>query len=77
MAFDPNLDQRLFEKSVEFEKSKITVAICSYNEGTKKMQISRENKNAAGELKFAKLGRMTEEEAKAVLPLMQEALEHI
>lgn len=75
MPFDPNLDQRLFEKSVEFEKTKITVAICSYNEGVKKMQISRENKNVAGELKFAKLGRMTQEEAEAVLPMMKEALE--
>lgn len=75
MAFDTNLDKKLFEESVEFEGTKITVSICSYNDGPKKMQISRENANSAGEYKFAKLGRMTKEEAETVLPLMQKVLE--
>ena len=42
------------------------------------MQISRENLDPNnGEYKFAKLGRMLREEAEAVIPLMQKALEHM
>lgn len=77
MAFDPELDKNLFSESVDFEKTKITVGVFSYNESSPKLQLSRENKNAEGELNFAKLGRMTKEEAEKVLPLMQKALEHM
>jgi len=75
MAFDPNLDKNMFSESVDFEKTKITVGVFSYNESPPKLQISRENKNAEGELNFAKLGRMTKEEAEKVLPLMKKALD--
>jgi len=75
MPFDSSLDKNLFSESVEFERSKITVGVFSYNEGISKLQISRENKNASGEYSFAKLGRMTKEEAEAVLPLCQKALD--
>ena len=44
MAFDPNLDKKLFEETKEFETSRITVTVCQYNEGEKKLQISRENR---------------------------------
>ena len=72
-GFDKNLDKELFSKSVDFEKSKITVAVFSYNNGIPKLQISRENKNAAGELQFARLGRMTKDEVAAILPLIKDA----
>ena len=72
-GFDKSLDKELFSKSVDFEKSKITVAVFSYNNGIPKLQISRENKNASGELQFAKLGRMIKDEVAAVLPLMKDA----
>jgi hypothetical protein len=74
MAFDSNLDKNLFSESVEFAKSRITVGVFSYNDGQPKLQISRENLNADGESTFAKLGRMTKEEAEKVLPLMQKAI---
>jgi len=77
MAFDKSLDKELFSESVDFERSVITVAVFSYNEGTPKLQLGRQNKNAAGELGFAKLGRMTKEEVLAVLPLMEKAKEHL
>jgi len=77
MAFDKNLDEEKFSMSKEFERTKITVSVFSYNEGIPKMQISRENKNAEDKLSFAKLGRMTKEEAEAIIPLMQSALEHM
>lgn len=72
-GFDKNLDKELFSEPLEFERSRITVAVFSYNNGTPKLQISRENKTAAGEYTFAKLGRMTKEEVVAVMPLMEKA----
>ena len=76
-GFDPSLDKALFSESVEFERSKITVSVMSYNEGIPKVQISRENKRASGEYSFAKLGRMNQEEIKAVLPLITKAAEFL
>lgn len=78
MAFDKNLDKQLFSKTVKFETSRLTVGVFSYNGGTPKMQISRENLDPnTGEYAFAKLGRMLKDEAEAVMPLMQEALQHM
>ena len=74
MAFDKNLDKELFSESVEFETCKITVAVFSYNEGTPKLQVSRENHSTkTGEYTFAKLGRMTKPEVEAILPLIEKA----
>ena len=77
MAFDPSLDKEIFAETVEFENTRIKVGVYSYNEGEKKLQISRENLTAGGEPRFAKLGRMTKEETESVLPLIQKALEHM
>ncbi len=77
MAFDPNLDQKLFSEIKEFERTRITVAVHQYNEGEKKLQISRENGNQEGDWRFAKLGRLFKDEAVAIIPLMQKALEHM
>ena len=76
-GFDKNLDKELFSESVTFNRSVVTVAVFSYNEGTAKLQISRQNKNAEGELSFAKLGRMTKEEVIAVLPLMEKSEKYL
>lgn len=73
MPFDKSLDKSLFSESVEFETTKITVSVFSYNEGTPKLQISRENRSAEGEYRFAKLGRMVKEEVEAILPLIEKA----
>lgn len=75
MPYDATLDEQLFSKSWEDDNSKITVSIYSYNKGVKKLQISRENKDAEGGFRFAKLGRLTKEEAQAILPSIQEAIE--
>ncbi|MBW2992417.1 hypothetical protein KY345_04335 [Candidatus Woesearchaeota archaeon] len=78
MPFDPNLDQKLWSETADFEATRITVSIMSYNEGEKKIQISRENFNQTrNDYSFAKLGRMTKEEAEAVVPLLQKALENM
>lgn len=75
MVFDKNLDKELFSETVKFETSRITVGVFSYNDGTPKMQISRENlNNTTGEYTFAKLGRMLREEIEAILPVIQKAI---
>ncbi|MBW2976802.1 hypothetical protein KY347_05135 [Candidatus Woesearchaeota archaeon] len=76
MAFDKNLDKELYSETKEFETTRIKVGVYSYNDGEKKMQISRENLNQENaQWKFAKLGRMFKDEAEAVIPMMQKALE--
>ena len=77
MAFDRNLDKEIFSETISFETTKIKVGVYSYNEGEKKLQISRENMNQSGEWNFAKLGRMVKQEAEAVLPLIKKALEQM
>jgi len=74
MPYDSNLDESVFSKSSENESGKLTVSVFSYNKGVKKLQISRELADGEGGFKFAKLGRMTKDEAAAVLPIIQEAL---
>lgn len=72
-GFDKSLDKELFTESLELGKSRITAAVFAYNNGTPKLQLSRENKSAEGEYSFAKLGRMNKEEVEKVLPLMVKA----
>jgi len=74
MPYDASLDECLFTKSYETDNERLTVSVYSYNKGQKKLQITRENKDNAGEFKFSKLGRMNKGEVTAVLPLMQEAI---
>jgi hypothetical protein len=75
MAFDKNLDKEVYSETKEFEMTKLTVGVFSYNNGTPKLQISRENRNQTeGTWTFAKLGRMTKEEIEAILPLIQKAI---
>ena len=74
MPYDANLDKQLFAKSHEGEGTRITVSIYSYNNGPKKLQLSRENLDAESQWRFAKLGRMTKEELQGVLPFLQESL---
>jgi hypothetical protein len=77
MAFDPNLDVKKFEEKIEFEGSNISVGVYSYNENTPKLQLSRERISAEGQPSFAKLGRLTKEEAEKVIPVMQKALSYL
>ena len=77
MAFDKNLDKEIFSETASFETTKIKVGVYSYNDGEKKLQISRENMNQDGEWSFSKLGRMFKDEVEAVIPIMKKALEHM
>jgi len=77
MPYDASLDKEVFVKAHENDDGKISVSVHSYNNGPKKLQIVRENRDQEGALRFAKLGRMTKEEAQAILPLIQEALSNM
>ena len=76
MPFDQTLDIESFKEVKEWEETRISVGVFSYNEGAKKLQLSRENLAAAsGEWRFAKLGRLTKDEAQEIVPIMTKALE--
>ncbi len=75
MPYDQALDVSSFKETKEFDGTKITVGVFSYNGGASKLQVSRENQNQSEEWRFAKLGRMTKEEAQEVIPLMSKAVE--
>jgi hypothetical protein len=77
MPYDSTLDKQTFSKSLETDSTKVTVSVYSYNNGPKKLQISRENMDAEGQWRFSKLGRMTKEEFQGILPHLQEALNHL
>ena len=77
MPYDKGLDIETFKEVKEFGETRITVGVFSYNGGTKKMQVSRENLDANEEWRFAKLGRMTKKEAEEVVPVMMKAIENM
>jgi hypothetical protein len=75
MPYDKSLDVEVFKEVKEFEGSRVTVGVFSYNGGEKKLQLGRENQDASGEWRFSKLGRMTKDEVKAIVPVMTKAVE--
>ncbi len=77
MPYDSSLDKQLFAKSYESESTKVTVSVYSYNNGPKKLQISRENMDTEGQWRFSKLGRMTKEEFEGILPFFEEVRSHL
>ena len=74
MPYNKDLDELVFSESKEIGASRLTVSIYSYNNGPKKIQISRENRDSSENWRFAKLGRLTQDEAKAVQELLGKAL---
>ncbi|MBU1007163.1 MAG: hypothetical protein KKH08_06215 [Candidatus Omnitrophica bacterium] len=77
MPYDAGLDKEVFSKSVENEMGRLTVKVMSYNDGAKKLQISREKRGAEEIYKFSKLGRLAKDELESILPLIQEAKEQM
>ncbi len=75
MPYDKTLDIEVFKDTKEFEDTRISVGVFSYNGGEKKLQLSRENKSATEEWRFAKLGRMTKPEIQEILPAITSAIE--
>lgn len=77
MPYDASLDKCLFSKNFENETGRLTVGVYSYNNGPKKLQITRETRGGEGELKFSKMGRLSKDELQALFPFIQEALKNM
>ena len=75
MPYDKSLDVEIFKEVKEFDGTRVTVGVFSYNGGEKKMQVGRENQDSTGEWRFSKLGRMTKNEVQDVVPVMMKAVE--
>jgi hypothetical protein len=75
MPYDNSLDEQIFAKAWESELTKINVSVYSYNQGPKKLQITRENRvGQGGDFRYVKLGRLSKDEIEAILPLIKEAV---
>ncbi len=77
MAYDKSLDVEVFKETKEFERTRITVGVFSYNGGEKKMQVGRENMDQNDQWRFNKLGRMNKEEVEAIVPVIINAIENM
>ena len=78
MAFDKSFYKELFGETAEFETTRLRVSVFSYNDGTPKLQISRENRNMdSGDWTFAKMGRLTKAELEAIIPFIERAKEKL
>ena len=77
MPYDQSLDVESFKEVKEFGESRITIGVFSYSGGAKKLQLTRENKTQMGDWRFAKLGRLTKEEAQEIIPVMMKAIENM
>jgi len=76
--FDKTKDKQLAKETIVTEKGQIEVSIMQYNEGIKKLQLSRMVKNGEEvELRFAKLGRLTKEEAQKLLDVLPEMIKEM
>ncbi len=75
MPYDKALDVESFKEVKEFEDTRITVGVFSYNDGEKKLQITRENRDQNDEWRFTKLGRLSKHELKEILPGIMKAVE--
>jgi hypothetical protein len=74
-GYDASLDVATFKETKDFGETRITVAIYSYNNGPKKLQISRENQTGDEDWRFSKLGRLTKVEAQEIVPIIMKAVE--
>lgn len=73
MPYDASLDVATFKEVVDFENTRVTIGVFSYNGAPKKLQITRENM-IDGQWSFTKLGRLSKDEAQAAVPIMMKAI---
>jgi len=74
-GYDKTKDIELFTADAEIGKSKFTVTVFSYNNGSPKLQLSKAVKNEeTNDFAFVpKLGRFTKEEVKTINGLLAKA----
>ncbi len=74
MPYEKELDKTIWSKKTQIGNSIIEVKVMSYNNGRPKVQIQRKTMDEDNNERWAKLGRLTKEETKAILPLLEEAI---
>ena len=74
MPYDASLDVSTFKEVLDFQNTRVTVGVFSYNGAPKKLQIGRENL-IDSQWSYTKLGRLSKEEAVAVAPILVKAIE--
>ena len=74
MPYEVKRDKELFSKELIIDDTKVIVSVHSYNNGPKKLQITREVKDKTQQFIFTRLGRLSKEEIEGILPIIQEAL---
>ena len=74
MPYDQSLDVVSFKEVLDFQNTRISVGVFSYNGAPKKLQVTREN-HIDGQWNFTNLGRLSKEEAQGVVPIMMKAIE--
>lgn len=72
MPYDQSLDESLWQEKVGVGEYTLEVKVMRYNNGVPKISLQR----FRGEM-FSKLGRLTVEEAEAMLPLIEKAAQEI
>ena len=77
MPYDKTLDVESFKEVKEFEGTRISIGVFSYNGNEKKLQITRENLDPNEGWRFTKLGRMSKGEIKEILPILLKAVENM
>lgn len=77
-SYDASKDESLFSKESTVGANVLEVTVFSYNNGPKKLQISKKVADKEGELTYAKkLGRLTKDEVKALSILFAEAYKNM
>ena len=73
MPYDASLDVATFKEVIDFENTRLTIGVFSYNGAPKKLQITRENL-IDGAWSFTKMGRLSKDEAQAAVRIMMKAI---
>ncbi len=74
MVYDKELDKCLWTKKAIVGNFTFEVSVMQYSEGVPKVQITRRINEGD---RWAKLGRLTQEELEAILPMLKEAEEKL
>ena len=77
MPYDKSLDVELFKETKDFDGTRITIGVFSYNGNEKKLQITRENLDANEGWRFTKMGRLSKPEIKEIIPILMKAIENM
>lgn len=73
-GYDESKDSTILEVGeIESKDDKIVVRIMAYNGGALKVAMNRTYYTRKGELRHKAIGRLTEDELKALLPLLNKA----